>query len=122
MPNPDWTKLFGSIDVGGSPSPDLGQAAQPHSQPIESLPSAVDPPQVAPGVFDMAASFTTSMARFAAGGFRTVPHDIYQARFAHCLACEQYDLGLCKLCGCYLDAKVRLPHEECPLKKWPAQG
>ena len=29
-----------------------------------------------------------------------------------------YDLGLCRLCGCWLDAKVRLQHGVCPEGKW----
>jgi hypothetical protein len=77
--------------------------------------------QPAPGVLTKAASLTTALAKFAAGGFQTVSHEIYQARFAHCLPCEQYDLGMCKLCGCYLDAKVRMPQEVCPLEKWLAE-
>ena len=39
--------------------------------------------------------------------------------FAHCLACPHYDVGLC--CGCWLDAKVRLPHEACPEGRWKAE-
>ena len=101
MPDPDWTKLFAPIDASAS----------------SASPSPL-PPALLPGVFDMAASFATSMAKFAAGGFRAVSHKTYQARFSHCLPCEQYDLGMCKLCGCYLDAKVRMPHEECPIGKW----
>ena len=74
-----------------------------------------------PTVLTRAASFTTSMAKFAAGGFRTVSHQTYQDRFAHCLPCPHYDLGLCSACGCWLDAKVRLPHEACPEGKWAAE-
>jgi hypothetical protein len=75
----------------------------------------------AQGILTRAASFTSSMARFAAGGFRTVSHQTYQDRFAHCLTCPHYDLGLCQVCGCWLDAKVRLPHEACPEGKWLAE-
>jgi hypothetical protein len=74
-----------------------------------------------PDVVTRAASFTASMARFAAGGFRTVSHQTYQDRFAHCLACPHYDLGVCQRCGCWLDAKVKMPHEACPEGKWPAE-
>jgi hypothetical protein len=110
MSDPDWQKLFGPIDVG--------VGAQPASEvPNTSVPSAHQP---MPGILNRATSFASSMAQFAAGGFKTVSHEVYQARFAHCLPCEQYDVGMCKLCGCYLDAKVRLPHEECPEGKWKA--
>ena len=80
-----------------------------------------DPNQAAHDVLARAASFGSSMARFAAGGFRTVSHQTYQDRFAHCLPCSHYDLGLCRLCGCWLDAKVRLPHEACPEGKWAGE-
>jgi hypothetical protein len=39
--------------------------------------------------------------------FRAVSHQTYQERFAHCL-----------LCGCWLDAKVQMPHEGGPEGKW----
>jgi hypothetical protein len=86
---------------------------------LPTLPPANSP---TPGVINRAASFTSSMARFAAGGFRTVSHQTYQDRFAHCLACPHYDLGLCTTCGCWLDAKVRLPHEVCSEGKWGAES
>ena len=84
--------------------------------PIPSLASSR-----APNVVARTASFTSSMTKFAAGGFRTVSHQTYQDRYAHCLACPRYDLGLCTTCGCWLDAKVRLPHEACPEGKWVAE-
>jgi hypothetical protein len=74
----DLHKLFQPIDVAASPP----EAAAPRPPPTLAA---------------KAASFTTSIARFAAGGFQTVSHEVYQARFAHCLPCEQYDLGMRKL-------------------------
>jgi hypothetical protein len=112
MADSDWSDLFAPIDA----------AAAPPAAPSPASPPALSPTgPTAAGVFDRAASFTASMAKFAAGGFRTVSHQTYQARFGYCLPCPHYDLGLCKLCGCYLDAKVKMPHEACPEGKWSAE-
>ena len=35
-----------------------------------------------------------------------------------CADCEKNKLGICTKCGCVLIAKIRSPHEVCPLKKW----
>ena len=109
MLNRDGSNLFTPIYAAAPPP----AAPSPASPPAPSPASAT-----AAGVFDRAASFTASMAKFAAGGFRTVSHQTYQDRFAHCLPCPHYDLGLCRLCGCWLDAKVQMPHEACPEGKW----
>lgn len=114
MSTPDWTKLFASIDTTAQTAASI----TPPPAPADEQPAAAPLQQIAPGVFDMAASFTGSMAQFAASGFRTVSDEVYQARFAKCSPCDQYSTGFCNACGCYLDAKVRLPHEACPLGKW----
>lgn len=42
-----------------------------------------------------------------------------QARRRACEACDQWDHGRCKPCGCYTFAKTRVPKETCPLGRWP---
>ncbi len=136
----DWTKLFGTIDVGlggissSTPQPSPTQRAlAPRSAPMPSPPSpsmpqssmpAPPPPgsapqQVAPGVFQMAASFGTSMAKFAAGGFRTTGTELHQKRLAVCDDCGHRSGTNCILCGCILPLKAKMPHEHCPIGKWP---
>ncbi|MCC7408332.1 MAG: hypothetical protein IT442_09680 [Phycisphaeraceae bacterium] len=39
-------------------------------------------------------------------------------RWETCTACEHFDLGLCRLCGCHLSAKVHIASEACPQGKW----
>lgn len=41
-------------------------------------------------------------------------------RWSTCTTCEHFDLGLCRLCGCHLSAKVRLASQSCPATspKW----
>ena len=128
----DWTKLFGAIDVGlggVSPSP-LPSANQPPAKPAPTAPAVVplqsNPApgnthntQVAPGVFQMAASFSGSMAKFAAGGFRTTTAEVQSERLAICEPCAHRQATHCVLCGCILPLKAKMPHEMCPVNKWP---
>jgi hypothetical protein len=43
-----------------------------------------------------------------------------EKRFALCLQCPELikATSQCKKCGCFMKAKVSLPHAECPLGKW----
>ena len=67
----------------------------------------------------MAASLTTSMTQWAASGFKTVEQGRHDARVAMCAQCKYHQAPLCTVCGCYTDKKAWLPHEDCPLGKWP---
>jgi hypothetical protein len=52
-------------------------------------------------------------------GLDKAPEELVQERKAICLACENYDFGVCvKKCRCYLAAKVKLKNEKCPVGKW----
>jgi hypothetical protein len=35
-----------------------------------------------------------------------------------CNVCEFRETGLCKKCGCFLEAKIRIPVAKCPIGKW----
>lgn len=45
---------------------------------------------------------------------------IAEERMAICRACPQLiqSLGQCKECGCFMEAKTKLPNASCPLGKW----
>ena len=47
---------------------------------------------------------------------------IQQQRLAICLDCPQLikSTKTCKLCGCFMTQKVKLPHASCPLLNWSA--
>jgi hypothetical protein len=95
----------GSIVIGpGSPSPhNLSTAA------------------AGPSLLKMAFRAAKSAGRFVGSGLRTVPEADLQRRLRTCASCE-YHTGLrCRLCGCFTNAKARLPHEECPAGKWDRQ-
>ena len=82
MSEPDLRELFAPIDVSA-----LSPATAGRQPTIAAY---------GPSLASKAASFTASMAKFAAGGFRTVSHQTYQDRFADCVPCPHYDLGLCR--------------------------
>ncbi len=71
-----------------------------------------------PSLVEMAASFTTSMAKLASSGFKTVDRDSFRVRAEQCLSCEHRQGSRCKVCGCFFDLKARLPHEDCPIGRW----
>jgi tetratricopeptide (TPR) repeat protein len=72
-----------------------------------------------PGLLRMAVSAAKAMAKFLGSGFKVVSDDIYKKRLATCAACEHHTGVRCRLCGCFTNAKAWLPHEECPIGKWP---
>lgn len=41
-----------------------------------------------------------------------------QARLEVCKGCDQWTGKSCKVCGCFVNLKVRIPEEKCPLGKW----
>jgi hypothetical protein len=72
-----------------------------------------------PTTLGMAASFTASMAEWAASGFQTVTQQRHDLRLAACTGCKYHESPHCTLCGCFTDKKAWLPHEDCPVGKWP---
>jgi hypothetical protein len=41
-------------------------------------------------------------------------------RLAICASCEHFDATLhrCKLCGCFMQVKARIPQSKCPDRRW----
>jgi hypothetical protein len=39
-------------------------------------------------------------------------------RIEICKACNQYRLGMCMQCGCYMGLKTKLRDAQCPIGKW----
>jgi hypothetical protein len=73
-----------------------------------------------PTVLKMAWRALKAAARFVGGGMQTVPAETRRLRLATCEACEHHTGTRCRLCGCFTGLKSHLPHESCPIKKWPA--
>jgi hypothetical protein len=66
-----------------------------------------------------AVAFAASMARFAASGFKTVEEPLHQLRMSECEPCEYRTDNKCSLCRCFIAKKAWLPHEDCPIGRWP---
>jgi tetratricopeptide (TPR) repeat protein len=85
-----------------------------------AVPSTQGPGQAAgPGLLRMAVSAAKAMAKFLGSGFKVVPDETYQKRLRTCATCEHHTGVRCRLCGCFTNAKAWLPHEDCPIGKWP---
>src|SRR5262249_43630066 len=73
-----------------------------------------------PGILGMAFSAMKSMAKFLGLGLQTASQETRQERLRVCAECEHHTGLRCRLCGCFMDVKARLLHEECPIGKRPA--
>jgi hypothetical protein len=88
----------------------------PVPPPVPLPAPAIEPPSLMTRV----ATAATAAVTFVASGFEVLTEADVQARLAVCNGCEQRTgNGFCAGCGCYLAAKARLPHEVCPIGKWP---
>jgi len=65
------------------------------------------------------ALFAASMVKFAASGFKTVDEPLHELRTGHCQPCEYRKNTQCSLCRCFIAKKAWLPHEDCPIGRWP---
>lgn len=52
----------------------------------------------------------------------TIMSKLYRDRINECYPCDKSDTKLtglfCKVCGCNMKLKARLPNSKCPLGKW----
>jgi hypothetical protein len=77
-----------------------------------------------PSLATKAVTLTTSLANWAAKGFKVVEPEQFQARLDICKGCEYWDskamfgTGKCRKCGCSTQAKLRLATSTCPVGKW----
>jgi tetratricopeptide (TPR) repeat protein len=76
-------------------------------------------PESGPGVLQMAISAVKSMARFIGSGAKTLAPASREKRLRTCARCEHHTGVRCKLCGCFTTVKTWMPHEKCPIGKWP---
>ena len=82
--------------------------------------TTVDSPAPQPkSLIQAATSFAGSMAKFAASGFKTVDEPSHRLRMGQCGECEYRNQSRCTLCQCFVAKKAWLPHEDCPIGRWP---
>lgn len=80
------------------------------------------PKATEPSLLRKGFSAAKALARFLGSGIQRVPPEVYQQRQQTCGTCDQHTGLRCRVCGCFTSVKAWLPHEECPLKKWPADS
>lgn len=75
-----------------------------------------------PGLFKRLGTASKAAVRFARSGMATADQATVEERRSICRGCDRFDAeaDMCRECGCYLAAKVRMASEACPLGKWPA--
>ncbi len=66
----------------------------------------------------VAASFTKSMAVWAASGMKVMSKAEHAKRYATCCTCEHMVGHMCTRCTCLAYAKTKLATEKCPVGKW----
>jgi tetratricopeptide (TPR) repeat protein len=90
-------------------------------RPVVVSPAAPAPRRVltGPGLLHMAITAVKAAAQFVASGATTVSQQARQQRLGVCATCPQHTGLRCRACGCFTRVKTWLPHERCPLGKWP---
>ena len=63
--------------------------------------------------------FGAALLKHAATGMFTLTKEDVDERLSKCNMCGERDGNICKVCGCYLDAKLWFASEDCPLNLWP---
>ena len=48
----------------------------------------------------------------------TARKETVEERLSHCTDCEHNKMGICKRCGCIIQAKTRLSNQQCPIGLW----
>ena len=51
-------------------------------------------------------------------GAEVANKDKFSSRINICNACEFFEKGRCKKCGCFMSAKAKLGTAKCPVGKW----
>jgi hypothetical protein len=61
-----------------------------------------------------------AVGRFVAGGMKRATPEQQAERLAVCRGCPEFRDGRCRVCGCFLSAKIASAAEHCPLDppKW----
>lgn len=63
--------------------------------------------------------FIKTMWAWARGGFKA--SSLADKRFSMCQACPHFEDPRCTLCGCFMQAKTKIPQASCPVGKWTAE-
>jgi tetratricopeptide (TPR) repeat protein len=81
-------------------------------------PTSQNPPD-GTGILWKALTAAQSFAKFLGSGFKTVTSSTHENRLQNCASCPHHTGVRCKICGCFTSIKAWMPHENCPVGKWP---
>lgn len=106
--------------LAAAPAPSFGgsMTASAATAPPPRSPAA-DPSVQVSRPLQMAISAAKALGKFVGSGLKTVDSATVQSRLQICSTCEHHTGLRCRVCGCFTTAKAHLPHESCPLAKWP---
>ena len=76
---------------------------------------------IGPGLLRKAVGVARALYNYIGSGMKTVSPEIRNRRLEICGQCEHHTGVRCRLCGCFTQVKSWLPHEGCPVRKWPGQ-
>ncbi len=98
-----------------------GYYTGPTAVTVAPLPAPAHEPTGDPVILRMAINsvHAMSMADVAESGMKSVPPTTHEQRLAVCATCSHHTGARCKLCGDFTSRKAWLPHESCPIGKWP---
>jgi tetratricopeptide (TPR) repeat protein len=104
---------LGQFESGGAGLAPAGE--------LLGVPAAPGPAPVGPGILRLALSAAKAVVNYVGSGLATVSPATRQRRLDVCATCEFHTGVRCRVCGCFTAVKTWLPHEACPLDRWPAQ-
>jgi tetratricopeptide (TPR) repeat protein len=126
-----FQRQVGQVNPSEAIAPQLGPSSHRSTRvPIDAATSQPRPSNgqapgravQGPGLLRMVLTAAKAAEQFVRSGFQTVATPIYQQRLQVCASCEYHTGIRCRLCGCFTAAKAKLPHEDCPVGKWPKIG
>ena len=68
--------------------------------------------------FNLSETLVNTLRVYRERGAVLAPELKQETRIKICLACLDFEEGRCKLCGCFMNIKVRLEAAKCPASKW----
>jgi hypothetical protein len=71
-----------------------------------------------PSLPAQASNLAGSLWAWAVSGFSMATEEEQARRMTACHGCPEFDAGRCRICTCFLAAKIRMKTEACPIGKW----
>lgn len=119
LPKSNGASLAGTLPaLAAFSTTSIEASAIPVLFSANSVPDQTEKP-IGDHLLHMAVSATKAMAKFIKSGMKLVPPTIYEERLQTCAGCGYHSGLRCRICGCFTNMKAKMPHEKCPVDKWP---